>query len=114
MKFEIPLCKFGIEKSNAMFDIKQLLCHLMGIASQKEKETPATLVYLFFMPKSDKEDAEKLNKVFCELKSEINNIFSSGPVKSFTEKNNIKLVAVAECSEVMEELTDENIAYLYK
>ncbi len=112
-EFEIPLNKFGIEKANSMFDIKQLLCHLMAIASQKDAEACATLIYLFFMPKTDDGEAsEKINQVFDELKEEIKNIFCSEPIKCFTEKNKIKLIAIAQHAEVMEELTNENIIYL--
>ena len=112
-EFEIPLNKFGIKKSNSMFDIKQLLCHLMGIASQKAPEASATLLYLFFMPKTDDiETSEKIKIVFDELKNEIENIFSSEPIKCFTEKNKISLTVAAEYAEVMEELTNKNIIYL--
>jgi hypothetical protein len=47
-EFKIELCNFGIAKTKIRFDIKQFLCHLWGIASQKDKDIPAKLVYLFF------------------------------------------------------------------
>jgi len=114
LTFEIPLAEFGIKKSSSMFDIKQFLCHLMGIASQKKAHGSAALVYLFFRPVSDDEQVEKkISRLFDDLKSEISSIFSSAPIRSFTEKNNIKLMAVAERDYIMQELTCENIEILY-
>ena len=115
-EFEIPLTEFRFEsgKRSTMFDIKQFLCHLMGIASKMNDETQSkkesTLVYLFFKPKTDDiEINNKIDKVFRDLKTEIDLIFGCKPIKTFAEKNNIKLVAVAECDYVMKELTGENI-----
>ena len=34
-----------------LFDLNQLSCHLNGIASNKDANTKATLIYLFFKPK---------------------------------------------------------------
>lgn len=34
--FSIPFSVFGISKTSTRFDVKQLLCHLLGIASKKE------------------------------------------------------------------------------
>lgn len=58
-EFEILLRAFGIEKSHSMFDIKQFLCHLLGIASQKRNTEYVTLVYLFFKPKTESEGEKK-------------------------------------------------------
>lgn len=45
------------------FDYKQLICHLMGIASSKDTCTRATLIYLFFKPKSAKYSVELDNSL---------------------------------------------------
>lgn len=114
-KFEIPLAEFGFEteKTSIRFDIKQFLCHIMGIASQKNIEKQVKLVYLFFKPKTDDvEINKKIDMVFNELKTEIDFIFGCKPIKTFTQRNNIKLIAVAEYDEVMQELTDKNIISL--
>ena len=110
-KFEIPLSVFGIDdKKGTMFDIKQFLCHLLGIASRKDKLKEATLVYLFFKPKSVKRElTQEIDEVFDELRGEIKRLFESAPIKKFTSENNIELMAVAEYSEVMEALTKDNI-----
>lgn len=112
-EFQFTLSDFGIEKRKARFDIKQLLCHLLGIASQKDKNTPVKLVFLFFKPKMDLESEQnQVDAVFEELKDEIKSIFSSKPIQNFTSKNNIKLSAIAEYSKVMEPLSKENIIVL--
>lgn len=111
--FNIPLTEFNITAEASMFDIKQLLCHLLGIASQKDASENIRFVYLFFKPKTDSEDDNRsIDEVFDLLQSEIKKIFNSKPIKKFTSKNNIFLSAIAEFSEVMEPLTKENIIIL--
>ena len=107
--FEIPLTAFGAEKKNSMFDMKQFICHLLGIASQKKRDIPAALVYLFFKPKVQQADeAMEIEKVFSILQEEIKIIFGSEPIQQFVKKNNIRLWAVAEYAEAMGELTVDN------
>ena len=114
-KLEIGLRNFNISKAFTMFDIKQLLCHLMGIAAQKEPDEPTRLVYLFFRPRVDSEDEQReLDALFHELRSEIAAIFGSPPIRSFTEKNNIQLSAVAEYAKIMEKLSRDNMIVLYR
>lgn len=111
----LPKNEFGLTDNQNMFDIKQLICHLLGIKFHKENYQPATLVYLFFKPKAATEkEQNEINKLFVELENEIKNIFNSKPIKNFITKNNIKLKAVAQYSEVMNALTNENIISLYK
>ena len=59
------------------------------------------------------ETNKKIDEVFTELKKEINSIFLSRPVKNFTEKNNIKLAAVAEYDYTMRDLTEKNKVSLF-
>lgn len=107
-EFEIPLSVFGLSKKSSMFDVKQFLCHLLGVASQN-RGREACLTYLFFKPMTNKKtDQANIDEVFAELKKEIKTIFTSLPIKNFIEKNNIKLSAVCEYSQVMEPLTKEN------
>lgn len=97
---------FGVEKEKPRFDIKQLLCHLLGIKNVKGKE-PATLMYLFFKPIAEKDqDKALLDKVFAELEAEMEKIFNSKPIKTFAEENNIKLMAVIENEKVMKSLNE--------
>jgi hypothetical protein len=106
---------FCLNKMTTRFDIKQLLCHLLGIKSEKEESKEATLAYLFFKPKvSNKEEYDLIENIFDELKDEIESIFNSPPIKKFTNDNNIKLNAFAEYSMVMEPLTKDNIISLIK
>ena len=111
--FEIPLSVFNIENKSSRFDIKQFLCHLMGIASQSQNK--AMLVYLFFKPKTDHvNQAEEIEKVFAELSEEIKNIFDSTPIRRFCEKNDITLMAVYEEAYTIEPLTEKNKHLIYQ
>jgi len=110
--FEIPNKVFGVEKEYTMFDIKQFICHLLGVSCQKEPSS--TLMYLFFKPVSDNADEQKeINKLFDELKKEISDIFNSYPVQNFINANNITLKAIAEESYTMETLNASNIVKLF-
>ena len=109
--FNIPFKIFGYDKTPARFDFKQFLCNLLGIACNVDNR-PATLVYLFFKPKDDNNQA-RINKVFNELSTEIRIAFNNTYIKEFCNKNNITLKAVAEFSKTMETLTSKNIEYLY-
>lgn len=68
------------------FNVKQLLCHLMGIAENKEKKEPAELRYVFFIPSSADEF-----EVVRELKKEIESIKRSVVIRKMLESNNITL-----------------------
>lgn len=82
-EFSAPLKIFGIDKESSMLDIKQLLCHLMGIASNMG-EKPAKLVYMFFIPETkDEKYTEKIKEVFNELRNEIHAVFTSKPIADF-------------------------------
>ena len=94
------------------FDYKQLICHLMGIASNKDTNTKATLIYLFFKPKSAKYTVE-LENLFDELEHEIHMVFDNKHIRSFIKKNNIQLEAYAECDYIMQALNKDNIIELY-
>ncbi|MGM9568838.1 MAG: hypothetical protein ACI3XC_02030 [Phascolarctobacterium sp.] len=94
------------------FDYKQLICHLMGIASNKDTNKTAALIYLFFKPKSAKYSVE-LENLFDELSHEIHLVFDNKHIRSFIRKNNIRLKAYAECDYVMKTLSKNNIIELY-
>ena len=113
-EFTIDESAFGIE-GNSMFDIKQLFCHLLGIESYMKEngKKQATLVYMFFKPEcKDEREQMLIEDVFKKLQEEISEIFKSAPVKNFCAANNICLRAVAECSETMELLSEDNIRNL--
>lgn len=112
-EFELPLKGFGINGKSSRFDIKQLICHLLGIANHK-KGCRKRLTYLFFYPiASEKADRKKTESLFLELRDEIRAIFTSEPIASFCRENQIELSAIAEHSRVMEDLTKENTVRLY-
>ncbi len=111
--FQIAPAQFGIQKENTMFDIKQFLCHLLGIASENSGDKPAKLVYLFFKPKTEDEATKRLiDDVFGELRKEIHALFFSKSIQRFIQKNKIHLDAIVEESFVMEHLTTGNFTSL--
>ena len=105
---------FGLnDDGNSKFDIKQLICHLLGIKSKSEGKQ-AKLIYLFFYPvTNDNETNEKIQEVFAELKNEIGLIFNSKPIRTFCEKNNITLEAYAERNTIMTDLHEDNVIRLF-
>jgi hypothetical protein len=112
-EFEIPFKKMGIQQPE-MLDVKQFICHLLGVRCHKKQDEKATLVYLFFKPKVATEtEQNEIDAIFKKLALEIKTLFNNNAVENFIKKNNITLKAVAEYSEVMSPLTSENIIYLY-
>lgn len=114
-KIIIPLSEFGINKNFSRFDIKQLLCHLIGISSKKKKLDidNVNLTYLFFKPKtSDEIINQQIDMIFDDLAGEINQIFTNEHICKFTSKHNITLKAIAEYSEIMESVTKSEIIKL--
>ena len=114
--FTISLDNFGIEGNvtRTRFDIKQLVCHLLGIARQNKGEK-AKLVYLFFKPLTEEEGKQEfVNKVFSELENEINMIFKKGLIPEFCKMNNIELEAIAQESDIMCKLESRNVINLLK
>lgn len=83
---EVAPAAFGIEDKTSRFDVKQAVCHLLGIAS-REGTAPADLLYLLFRPSglvgSDDvyEQFEKEFRGFCE----------SDCIRDFCERHRISL-----------------------
>ena len=66
---------FKVSTQTAHFDMKQFICHLMGIISYKENKKVDSMVefnYLFY-----KNDDKQFNKVYIELENEISVIMKS-------------------------------------
>ena len=115
-EIKIPLSEFGIYGKSSRFDIKQLLCHLIGISSEKEKlgRDNVKLIYLFFKPKtSDEAINQQIEKIFGDLADEIKKIFESEHIRDFAKKYNICLDAIAEHSEIMESVMKSDMIKLY-
>jgi hypothetical protein len=111
--FVVSLSKFDIVKESPRFDVKQFVCHLLGI-KEHQNGKKAKLVYMFFKPISkDKETAELIDSVFKELKEEIEAIFKCGVIKEFCKNNNIDLMAIAQESKTMKKLDSANVIKLY-
>ena len=114
--FTISGSAFGLRDAQTLVDIKQLLCHLLGIRSHKKPDEDATLLYLFFWPKvKDPLQKSALEMLFSALQAEICTVFGGpqSPIRKFAEKNRVKLVAVAQYAEVMSPLTTENTVHLF-
>ena len=112
----IPLSEFGIDGKTSRFDIKQLLCHLIGVSSEKKRLglDKVRLIYLFFKPKtSDEAINQQIEKIFKDLAEEIEKIFESEHIRKFTSEHNISLDAIAERSEIMESVIKSEMIKLY-
>ena len=93
-----------------------MICHLLGIRSHKQPNEKATLVYLFFKPKVFKEEQRReIDTLFQALQKEIETVFggNNSPIRKFAEENHIQLKAIAQYSEVMSPLTEENRIVLF-
>ena len=89
-----------------------MLSHLIGIATQGQGKL-AKLIFMFFKPVTDnKEASDMIEKMFKELKDEINKIFACDLIKNYCQKHNIALSAIALNSAVMQEYDKSNIIVL--
>lgn len=110
--FQIPFKFFDVSKEITRFDIKQFVCHLLGIAKQNEGKK-SKLVYMFFKPCSDCfETSQQIDEIFDELKVEIKAIFGCNLIEEFCKENNIELAAIAAESKVMGKLDAANVINL--
>ena len=111
--FTLPLSLFGLKDASSRFDIKQLVCHLLGIKEQNKGKN-AKLIYMFFEPITESdEDSVSVSNVFNELATEIKLIFESDIIKRFCNANSIELSAIKEKSRIMESLTMDNKFVIY-
>lgn len=102
--FEISRTVFGLSDEHLRFDVKQFVCHLLGIASQA-KGKQAKLVYLFFKPKNnDEKTNRRIDEVFDELKNEIDLLFASKVIMEFCADNQIGLEVIVQECDIMEKL----------
>lgn len=106
--FELPKELFDITGNHLRFDVKQFICHLVGIAHQSKGKC-AELIYLFFKPKCNHEDVStQMDEIFDELKQEIKAIFNSLLIKDFCENHQMKLNVIIQNSDVMQKLNHDN------
>lgn len=102
--FELSGNVFGLSDDHLRFDVKQFVCHLLGIAQQTNGKQ-AKLVYLFFKPKSNDEKVTvRIDEIFDELRNEIDSIFTSEVIEEFCLDNQIELEAVVQECDVMKKL----------
>ena len=81
---------FGQDVKDLHFDIKQFLCHLMGVACycKRERKRGAAFSYLFCFPKGAQDP------VISATKGEIATIFSSPAIKRFIDAFHISLYVI--------------------
>lgn len=89
---KLSLSDFGIENKESIyslhFDMKQLLCHLFGIA----RNGGGTLQYIFFTPKKELiENNEFCRNIYKELENEINQIWHCEKITTMINNFKIKL-----------------------
>ena len=89
---KLSLSDFGIENKESIyslhFDMKQLLCHLFGIA----RNGGGTLQYIFFTPKKELiENNEFCRNIYKELENEINQIWYCEKITTMINNFKIKL-----------------------
>ena len=89
----------GTETLVKMFDVRQFICHLLGIAG-KEGKRPCTLQYIFFRPNlgafskvSEDECQKRLDGVYGELEKEVRDVFRTPKITGFCDNNHISLAA---------------------
>lgn len=106
--FEISRAVFGLSDKHLRFDVKQFICHLLGIACQS-KGKPAKLIYLFFKPEiGDEKINARIAAIFDELKSEIDALFTSEVVREFCADNQIGLEVIVQECDIMKKLDTYN------
>lgn len=89
---KLNLTDFGIENKESIyslhFDMKQLLCHLFGIA----RNGGGTLQYIFFTPKKELiENNEFCRNMYKELENEIDQIWHCEKITMMINNFKIKL-----------------------
>lgn len=89
---KLTLSDFDVSEEKSIydlhFDMKQLLCHLFGIA----KNGGGKLQYIFFTPKKELiENNEFCRNMYKELEEEINQIWHCEKIKAMINSCNIKL-----------------------
>lgn len=74
------------------FDVKQLICHLIGIKNNNETGKEKILKYIFFTPKDELIECDKdIKNLYEVLEIEFSMIKNSRKISQFLEENGIKL-----------------------
>ena len=100
---ELCLCGFGLKPSETKklyFDVKQLVCHLLGMA-ERDNKIKAKLIYLYYCPKSIKED-ETFAPIYSELEKQFYKIKDSKIIKYLLGQANATLEFRYSTNETME------------
>lgn len=79
---------FGLKET--LFDIKQLLTHLMGIECNKKRKN-CDLIYFYSFPKESDIEDSRISEVIQKVKDDTVKIFESKIIKSYCSAHNITL-----------------------
>ena len=106
---------FGVDMTEPFFDLKQFVCHILGLLSKASKTDKVTLQYVAFVPDEDLlKDNVALSKWMEKLKSQINTIFekfkkkqvkdskgNEGHLEEFITLSEVKYVEVAKINDIV-------------
>ena len=97
LKFDVKELKIDYGKAkdyaHLHFDLKQLICHLIALANNKDAQEKAVLQYIFFTPNEESINKySKVKRLYTILEKELNAILSNGTsVSKFAEKHKIEI-----------------------
>ena len=87
--FDIDPEAFGL-KGRTLFDVKQLLTHLMAIKVNKKMKECSLIYYYCFPNKKDIHD-ERINEIIDRVKKDAITVFKSKLIKHYCDKNGIEI-----------------------
>lgn len=107
--FEVDQEAFGLDK-RALFDIKQLLTHLMGI-DKKHQKKHAKLIYFYFIPAIVRKENAAIDDLTNRLIEEIKTVFASDIIQGFlhNEKRDIELELYFLTSDDVQTASQDNV-----
>ena len=77
-------------KGRTLFDVKQLLTHLMAIKVNKKMKECSLIYYYCFPNKKDIKD-ERINEIIDRVKKDAITVFKSKLIKHYCDKNGIEI-----------------------
>lgn len=87
--YDIDPEAFGL-KGRSLFDVKQLLTHLMAIKCNKTMKN-ASLIYYYTFPKKEAIKDERIVEIIDRVKKDAISVFKSKLIKHYCDKNGIEI-----------------------
>ena len=97
LKFDVKELKIDYGKAkdyaHLHFDLKQLICHLIALANNKDAQEKAVLQYIFFTPNEESINKySKVKRLYTILEKELNAILANETsVSKFAKKHKIEI-----------------------